>query len=234
MRAPLSLIPKEAVIPIVQGPLFGRRWIVGSATHGCWLGTYEHTKHRLFAKSILPGSVVFDLGANVGLYTLTAAQRVGPAGRVLAFEPLPRNVQFLRRHLALKYVTNVDVIEAAVSGSSGVASFQEADSPLSGRLGTTGSIHVRTVTIDEMVFDHGLPAPDVVKIDIEGGETAALEGSRRVLALNHPLVFLATHGYEARQQCRDLLTGMGYALEGVDDKAGAGYDEFIARYTSPS
>ncbi len=56
-----------------QGPLRGKKWIVGSSTHGCWIGSYEHKKQRTFWLSLRPNDVVYDIGANVGFYTLLAA-----------------------------------------------------------------------------------------------------------------------------------------------------------------
>jgi FkbM family methyltransferase len=229
LRAPLSLIPKAAVVPILTGPLRGTRWIVGSATHGCWLGTYEQAKQRLFARSIRPGAVVFDVGANVGFYTLIAARKSGPAGRVYAFEPLPRNIAFLRRHLQRNDVINAEVIEAAVSDAAGRAAFEESGSPAMGRLGSSGRLQVRTVTLDQMVLDSGLPPPEVIKIDIEGGETRALEGARRILARAQPLVFLATHGRQVHSQCCALLEEMGYRLAALNGAAAADTDELVAR-----
>src|SRR5512139_3781902 len=83
LRFPLRLIPDDATLPILQGRLRGKRWISGSCNHGCWLGSYEYHKRVLFERTITPGSVVFDLGAHVGFYTLLASVLVGHAGRVV-------------------------------------------------------------------------------------------------------------------------------------------------------
>jgi FkbM family methyltransferase len=230
LRAPLSLIPKTAVFPIIQGPLAGRRWIVGSATHGAWLGTYEHAKQRLFARSIRSGDTVFDLGANVGFYTLIAAIRTGKRGKVFAFEPLPRNLDLLRRHLLHNHIANVEVIDAAVSDSSGLAAFESFDSPAVGRIGPSGTLQVRTVVLDELTSTGGLPTPDVIKIDIEGGELRALEGSRRILERRHPTIFLATHGTQVRADCCVLLTRFGYTLAGINGEPTDSTDELVARF----
>ncbi len=232
LRAPLAFIPKAAVVRVLQGPLAGRRWIVGSATHGAWLGTYEYRKQRLFALSIQPGMVVFDLGANVGFYTLVAAVRTGERGRVYAFEPVPRNLGFLRRHLGHNRVRNVEIVEAAVSNASGVAAFEDFGDPSMGRIGPAGHLQIRTVTLDEMVLDLGLPTPDVIKIDIEGGERDALEGARRILDRRHPLIFLATHGWQVHADCCALLTGFGYTMSGVGGEAPNETDELVARFGS--
>jgi SAM-dependent methyltransferase len=104
LRLPLRLIPRRAVLPILQGPLRGKKWIVGSGNHGYWLGSYEIGKRALFVRSIPVGAVVYDLGANVGYYTLLAAMLAGAEGKVFAFEPLPRNLEYLRRHLVLNRI----------------------------------------------------------------------------------------------------------------------------------
>lgn len=96
LRLPLHLIPRGLAVPILQGPLRGARWLVGAATHGCWLGSYELAKQLAFARWLAPGRVVYDLGAHAGFYTLLAARPVGPAGRVHAFEPLPELLSILR------------------------------------------------------------------------------------------------------------------------------------------
>ena len=80
-------------IPIFQGKLRGKKWIVGSGEHGYWLGSYEMDKRLAFEKEILPDSVIYDIGANVGFYSLLAAEMTGEKGHVYAFEPLPRNIK---------------------------------------------------------------------------------------------------------------------------------------------
>lgn len=113
-------------MPILQGPLRGKRWIVSSSTAGCWLGSYELDKQRRFATTLRPGHVVYDLGANAGFYTLLASKLVGRSGHVVAFEPLPENLAALRRHLELNGVDNVTVMDAAVWSSGGTVRFTPA------------------------------------------------------------------------------------------------------------
>ena len=66
---------------------------------------------------------VFDIGAHAGYYTLIASKLVGGSGHVVAFEPAPRNLRYLRRHLSLNHVSNVTVLEVAVSDRAGVGRF---------------------------------------------------------------------------------------------------------------
>src|SRR5215475_6071597 len=101
LRMPLALLPHEAKVRIVRGPLRGKKWIVGAASHACWVGTYETKNLETFAAAIAPGASVYDVGANVGIYTLLASDKVGPSGKVYAFEPVERNLRYLRQHIAL-------------------------------------------------------------------------------------------------------------------------------------
>lgn len=183
----------------------------------------------MFANAIRPGDVVFDLGANVGFYSLIAADATGPNGQVYAFEPLPRNVAFLRRHLDENNVRNVVIVEAAVAESSGMAAFEEADSPSMGRLRTSGTLQIPTVSLDEMLANRSLSPPKVLKLDIEGGELRALEGGRRTLQAHRPVIFLATHGWQVHTDCCSFLTRLGYEISGVNGESANDTDELIAR-----
>src|SRR5258707_357061 len=78
----------------------------------------------------------------------------------------------------------------------------------------------------------GCATPDVIKLDIEGGERVALEGARRILDRRHPLIFLATHGWQVHADCCALLTGFGYTMSGVGGEAPNETDELVARFGS--
>jgi len=79
---PLRLIPPNSVMPIFQAVLKGRRWIVGSSVHSCWLGSYKTERSAFVRKTLVPGSTFFDSGAQAGYYTLLAARGVGAAGQI--------------------------------------------------------------------------------------------------------------------------------------------------------
>jgi len=218
LRLPLRLIPPRTVMPILQGPLRGKKWIVGSGNHGYWLGSYEMGKCILFEKSIPPDGVVFDLGGNVGYYSLLSSVRAGPRGRVYAFEPLPRNLDFLRRHLALNHIENVTVIEAAVADRSGTVRFEEDPSTSKGRIGAQGALEVRSVSLDDWIAQGKIPAPDLMKIDIEGAEFLALQGARKLLAGSHPAIFLSTHSGRVHRDCLAMLESLGYQIVSIDNR----------------
>jgi len=208
--------------------LRGARWIIGSHTHGCWLGTYEWTRQQAMVALVRPGMVVYDLGANVGFYTLLAARLVGADGLVVAFEPLPRNLGYLRRHVALNACGNVMVIEAAVSDRVGEAKLR-ADDNASAHLGADGDLLVRTLTLDDVVFGQGLRPPTIVKVDVEGAELDVLRGAARTLETWRPTLLLSTHSTVLRRECHRVLAEAGYRLRAEAGQGAAGStDEVIA------
>lgn len=228
LRFPLRLLPEGTVVPILQGPLRGKRWIASSSTHGCWLGTYELHKQYHFASALRPGHVVYDLGANAGYYTLLASELVGKSGRVAAFEPLPENLAALRAHLELNRIDNVTVIDAAAWSHGGMVRFAPASHRSMGAVTEAGPLEVRAVRLDEFFTQTELPAPQVLKIDIEGGEAHALEGATTLLASARPTIFLATHGPAVHSRCCNLLTSLGYDLEPLDSSSLTQASEVLA------
>lgn len=230
IRYPLRLIPKDAVMPILQGRFKGKKWIVGSANHGYWLGSYEFKKRLLFERVIQPGSVVYDVGGFVGYYTLLASVLVGQKGRVVVFEPLPRNLHYLKEHLRLNGISNVTVVEAAVSDQAGMLSFKEGPSRARGRLDQDGGLQVQAVRLDDLVESGELPEPHYMKVDVEGAELHAFAGARRLLERCHPTLFLDTHGSDLHAESCRLLAELGYHLEAIDGKELQDSKEIFAVY----
>lgn len=224
-RLPLRLLPPNLVVPVLQGSLRGKRWIVGSGVHGYWLGSYELAKRRRFEQLVRPGQVVYDIGAHVGYYSLLAACLVGPAGRVLAFEPNPRNLAYLHRHIQINAIHNVTVVEAAISSYTGQADLAPGPDSSMGRLAVPGaeSVPVRALTLDSVLLKDGYPPPQVIKIDVEGSELEVLRGAQQTLLQYYPTLFLATHSRELRVACCDWLQTAGYRLQVIDSP-----DEWLA------
>src|SRR6267143_2966592 len=215
LRSPLSLIPRDTEVRILRGPLRGKKWIVGSGPHAYWVGAYEVNHLRDFGAAITPGTVVYDVGANVGIYSLLASSRTGHSGKVFAFEPLERNVRYLRRHMQLNGVENCVVLQTAVCNEEGTRQFSGAswDSHM-GRLSTEGEILVPSITLDNCIYgEKGLPPPNVLKIDVEGAEMELLQGANRALAEFHPKIFLEMHSGQLYSDCREFLAAKGYRME---------------------
>jgi FkbM family methyltransferase len=215
LRLPLSLIPPQTEVRVLRGPLRGKKWIVGAATHAFWAGTYEPERLRAFARAVPLGASVYDIGANVGVYSLLASARTGPGGKVYAFEPAQRNLQYLHRHIELNHAHNCMILETAVSNKDGTCRFSAAPWDFSmGHLAQGGELLVPSVTLDTCVYgERAMPPPDVLKIDVEGAELEVLEGATRAITEFHPTIFLEVHGTQLHANCRDFLAAKGYRVE---------------------
>jgi len=227
-RRLLRLLPPGTVVRVLRGPLRGFRWVVGTAPHGAWLGRLEPASLALFAGAIAPGATVWDIGANVGLFTLAAARAAGPGGRIVAFEPFPDNVAALKRHLRLNAITNVQVVEAAVGREAGRARMAAGDSLSEARVAADGAVDVPVVALDGWVDAGGAHPPSVVKIDVEGAELDVLSGAGAALA-HRPVILLSVHSADLAVRCLAWLTAAGYRVEGVGGEPPRDTSEWVAR-----
>lgn len=200
----------------MQGAFRGKRWIVGSSDHGCWLGTYEASKRRRYEQLVGPGMVAFDVGAHVGYYTLLSSVLVGENGKVVAFEPLPENIDYLKRHIELNRLINVHIVEAAVADSVTSMSFNIAPSRSMGYLTEEGTLQVDVVSLDDWISQNNYPIPQAIKIDVEGAEARVLKGAEALITSHKPIVFLATHSDEVHHESLELLRSWGYSFESLD------------------
>ncbi len=143
----------------------------------------------LVAAQVPKASTVVDVGANIGLSTILLARS---AQRVIAFEPSPANVDYLRRNLASNGIANVEVVAAAVSDRPGTLRFHVAQFGAGSHVVASG--HVRgdaaTIEVPAVTLDDALTVPvSFIKIDAEGHEPDVLAGARAVLARDRPLVY---------------------------------------------
>lgn len=212
VRFPFRLLPRGMIVPILQGPLRGKKWILGSQRHAFWLGGYEPQMQVLLARELKRGRTFYDVGANVGFYTLLGSFCVAPGG-VFAFEPLPANVELLKRHLAINQVQNVRVLQLAISDEIGSTKFRTEPTGAMGQLDSSGNVHVNMSTIDNLLAVREIPPPDFIKMDIEGAECKALFGARECFRQHKPVLFLATHGIEIHNRCCELLWSWKYKVE---------------------
>jgi FkbM family methyltransferase len=230
-RRTLSLVPGDTVVRILRGTLRGKRWIIGSAIHRCWLGFYEYEKQEWISREVRPNSVFWDIGANVGFYSLLASKLV-VSGKVFAFEPAPRNLLYLREHLTLNRVTNVEVLAIAVSDKNGISSFKTEETGFMGHLSDSGQTIVPTATLDSLVEEGKVLPHDYVKMDIEGAELPALRGAARTFQRFRPVLFLATHSMDIEKECRHLLESWGYEWRSIVDKSKSDLGEVLAKFPS--
>lgn len=209
-------------VRVAAGELAGARLVLDLRSEkDLWLGTYEPDLQACLRAFVRSGSTAYDLGANLGYVTLLLARAVGHTGRVLAFEPLPANLERLRTHLALNGCESwVQVVPAAVGERTGRARFWLHASKSMGKLdGSAGrdqpyphAIDVEAVDLDTFVYARANPAPDLVKMDLEGGEVLAFAGMRRVLRDARPTLLVELHGPEAIAAAWEVLPAAGYRI----------------------
>jgi len=174
----------------------GIHWTINGITYRI----DPHQRHRLaqnydaevagfLRRNVKPGSLCFDVGANVGVYVLQFAHWSGPTGQVIAFEPNPVACAILEKHIRMNQLTErVRIVPAAVSETNREQVFYAAEADGMSRLGEpnkylagkTGEIVVPVLNLDEYCTSEGLQ-PDWLFIDIEGFEIAALSGARKLI-----------------------------------------------------
>ena len=186
-----------------------------------WLGTYEPELQSALRELVPTGALIFDVGANIGYVSLLLAKAAGVNGNVIAFEALPSNAEQLRRNVALNGMERrVKVVDRAVTQASGPVHFLVHASGGMGKVaGSAGredkyqsEVTVPGISLDEFVYGQGNPPPQVVKMDIEGGEVLALPGMRRVLAEARPLMLMELHGPVSSRVAWETLNAAGYRI----------------------
>ena len=220
-----TLYRPGSIATVLFGPSRGLRYRVFpefglSPIYGGW----EPEAQRLMAEHIRPGGVVYDLGANRGIHSVLFCRLVGAQGHVYAFEPVPEILAELRANLALNHFTNATPAPYAVAAGRGRQRFERAHHTGAGHVQQGGAresdqLEVETISLDEFVFGAGNRPPTFIKMDIEGGEGAALAGAVRVLEHARPSVLVDLHSPD-----QDLAVG----------NILADYDYTAARTTAPT
>ncbi|MBF6571126.1 MAG: FkbM family methyltransferase [Candidatus Binataceae bacterium] len=210
VRLPARLLPARTVMRVRRGPARGLKWIAGSATHGCWLGTYELEKQATLLRFVSPGMTIYDIGAQAGIYTLFFSKLSGASGRVYAFEPCPYEARFLVDHVRMNGLANVKIIQAAVAERTGFVGISTGRGSCQNQICDDAATALMVPCINLDTLD--LPSPDLIKIDVEGAESAVLAGAHRVLRETRPVIFVALHSIEQRAKCAALLRAARYVV----------------------
>ena len=155
---------------------------------------FEPSEVSLVKELLQPGQTVLDIGANIGYYTLLFSHLVGPAGRVIAFEPDPNNYALLQRNIADNNCENVTAHQLAVGArKERLKLFQCAGNNGMHRAYQSICCGDDFVSVDAVVLDQFLaqgPAIDFIKMDIEGFELFALQGMSHLLEKHSPTIFV--------------------------------------------
>jgi FkbM family methyltransferase len=184
----------------------------------------------LFEAEIETGSVVLDIGANIGLYTLAAAKY---AGKVYSFEPDPITFPNLKKNVEGNFYENVVIINKAVSDRRGRMQFSSSSGKSSrggnhlvSNLDDTNAefVLVDTIALDDFFKDTTLKI-DVIKMDIEGAEFQALRGMKNlILATKHMKLFMEFNPHALNRQAvnipsfLDYLDSLKFALYYIDER----------------
>jgi FkbM family methyltransferase len=172
------------------------------------------------AQLVRPDMVVWDVGANAGFYTLAFSRLVGNSGRVYAFEPFAENAHNLLRHVRLNGLVNVKIIQAALANQSGLLHFSSGASNSQGRISSDDTSYlVPTFAADDFIARFPDSRPQLIKIDVEGAESALLSGAIQLLSKFGPDLLLALHGEAQERACREILLSKGYSLNYLDGSA---------------
>ena len=186
-----------------------------------WRGDHELIVQQAILAAVHPRAVVFDIGAHVGSIALGLARLVGPSGHVVAFEADPGNAESLTENAARNHLTaSLQVVQSAVwsytatkicfrcggtlRSHGGVES--DGQSPV---IGGGEVINVSAVTLDDFLAKGG-PVPQLVKIDVEGGEYEVLRGGTNLFSKLRPLIIAEVHHKSAAEQIGSWLVEHQY------------------------
>lgn len=181
------------------------------------LGIHEPEVTDLLLARVKAGMTVFDIGANVGYFTILCAKLVGTQGRVIAVEGDPEVAGLLKKNVELNGLSNVNVVAGAVGKTCGVLRFGRARA--SGWSGLhAGSpdewIEVPAYTVDSLAKQFALERIDLVKMDVEGAEGEVIEGMRLSLEKYRPAILLEVHPGD--DESLSLLRGAGYEARRIE------------------
>jgi FkbM family methyltransferase len=186
---------RDRNVTLTHGVGKGLKFNGGNSNPDYAFGTYELPVQNVLARYLQPGDIFYDIGANFGFFTAIAARLVGPSGRVYAFEPEWHNTRRIRVNLELNHLSNVSVLEKAVSCKSGTGKLLLTHYPGGHTLSTvmappdvTATMAIETIAIDDAIENLEIDPPTLVKIDVEGAELDVLYGMADTLKIFRPIV----------------------------------------------
>jgi FkbM family methyltransferase len=152
--------------------------------------SFERAVRGAIVNVLREGMNVVDIGANIGYYSILAARTVGPAFRVLAVEPQPAVVRKLEENIALNGLTNIEVVQAALSNTEGPIEFLVPESGMEshGSLRANGTFAAKEKVmvpgrlLDRVLAERGFGPVGLIKMDAEGAELPIVEGARELLS----------------------------------------------------
>jgi FkbM family methyltransferase len=254
----------KGAMPRVLGKLVGRKPQFLITRHGARLimasiawdvyatmalngNSWDYHDFEWCLNGIPDSGVFYDIGANVGYFSIEMAARLGDAVRVIAFEPQAELAAAISKSALLNNMANVKVIQAMVGGATRQAELYLAPASIhasavadSGR-NSISIVPAQMVTIDTLVENSEIPPPDMVKMDVEGSEHLVFRGAYRTFRSHMPHIFLEyiakfDPGRRIRQHVEELVgEGSDFELFGhaaKDKTSGRRWPWFRMRYES--
>ncbi len=221
-----KLIPRDSLtwVQVQHGPAKGTWLQLNPRTgSGYFQGHVEPEVQTVLQEYLRPGMVFYDIGANIGFFSLLAARLVGSQGRVVAFEADPEIASRLRENIAHNPDVLVSVVEKAVWSSSNPVFFARADTRISPDRGlghvveqqatdaAQAAIRVSAISLDDFVA--GSVAPDFIKCDVEGAEVEVFRSALKLLSEKKPAVLCEMHSKENRRVLLEQFAHLGYRCE---------------------
>lgn len=157
---------------------------------------YEAAELKMMKLLLKKNSIILDIGANVGWYSIHLARQV-PQGKIFAFEPIPRTYDFLTENIALNGLTNIKTYKIGFSDKAGFFNFYyNRDYPTATSLkdimqgNDVALVKCRVERLDDFLKKHRIKHFDFIKCDVEGAEKFVIEGGSQAIAENKPIIFL--------------------------------------------
>lgn len=217
---------RSFVHQINAGPARGLRCqIVLPRDKAFWTGTFELRFAETLKGAVREGDVCYDVGGYHGY--MSGIFALAGASRVDIFEPLPKNIKQLLCLTRLNPALPFHVHNVAIGHADGMCTFSVMRDESMGKLSRSvfqpesrshRYIEVEMARLDTCVFGWGLPAPNVVKIDVEGAEVDVIEGALRTFEKFRPIVFVEAHSKSLGEKCSIILQQIGYRIHELEEK----------------
>ncbi len=185
--------------------------------------THEKAALALAATAVRKDAVIYDIGANVGLYSILLSRLAGAGGHVYCIEANPVCLYFLQVNLALNRVPAFEILPLAMLGTTTAVEFRinyrnllvgiAGPRPQMGKPGHV--IDVSAQPLDDLISRHDLRAPDFIKMDIEGAEVEAIVGMQHTLVRHRPTILMELHGQAAASGTLNAVDWPGYRFQEV-------------------
>jgi FkbM family methyltransferase len=175
-------------------------------------GLHEPLLQHLLEQYLHPGMTMYDVGANIGFFGLISARIVGEQGHVFAFEANPEVSQHLQMNCDHNQLTNMTIVPQAVWRTSGEVRLYKAggQSAISRQENDTHLVTIPATSLDDFIALH--PAPDIIKMDIEGAELDAIHGATSLFTTKPPILICEVHSATIAQGLQDFFHNLDYRI----------------------